>query len=160
MNYLNYTKKIQFCMWQYYIFPKTRKNKNKQCTHSTPLKNNEKQKKFEHKITSLAKWPKCKYNFVAFPWQFDLIPLLCLLLGDLIQVRFLVYTSVTESCRQILVRIEYEMYIIETHIASVDQFLVSVEVLVSWDFELVLLLDLDRKVRIINFQQIVTATKW
>ena len=38
MNNLNYTKKIQFCMWQYYIFPKARGNKNKQCTHSTPLK--------------------------------------------------------------------------------------------------------------------------
>ena len=38
MNYLNYTKKTQFCMWQYYIFPKARGNKNKQCTHSTPLK--------------------------------------------------------------------------------------------------------------------------
>ena len=38
VNYLNYTKKTQFCMWQYYIFPKARGNKNKQCTHSTPLK--------------------------------------------------------------------------------------------------------------------------
>ena len=36
VNYLNYTKKIKFCMCDY-IFPKTRGNKNKQCTHSTPL---------------------------------------------------------------------------------------------------------------------------
>ena len=35
VNYLNYTKKIA-C--DNYIFPKTRGNKNKQCTHSTPLK--------------------------------------------------------------------------------------------------------------------------
>ena len=69
-------------------------------------------------------------------------------------MRCLVYTSVTESCRQILVPIVYEMYIIETHIASVDQFLISVEVLVSWDFDLVLLLDLDRKVRIIFFNKL------
>ena len=38
VNYLNYTKKTQFCMWQLYIFPKTRGNKNKPWTHSTPLK--------------------------------------------------------------------------------------------------------------------------
>ena len=40
VNYLNYTKKTQFCMWHCgnYIFPKTRGNKNKQWTHSTPLK--------------------------------------------------------------------------------------------------------------------------
>ena len=37
VNYLNYTKKTQFCMWQLH-FPKTRGNKNKQWTHSTPLK--------------------------------------------------------------------------------------------------------------------------
>ena len=35
VNYLNYTKKIQFCMWQLH-FPKTRGNKNKPWTHSTP----------------------------------------------------------------------------------------------------------------------------
>ena len=37
VNYLNYTKKTQFCMWQIYISPKTMGNKNKQWTHSTPL---------------------------------------------------------------------------------------------------------------------------
>ena len=37
VNYLNYTKKTQFAC-DNYIFPKTRGNKNKQCTHSTPLK--------------------------------------------------------------------------------------------------------------------------
>ena len=30
VKYLNFTKKTQFCMWQPYIFPKTRGNKNKQ----------------------------------------------------------------------------------------------------------------------------------
>ena len=38
VHYLNYTKKTQFCMWQLYSFPKTWGNKNKQCTHSTPVK--------------------------------------------------------------------------------------------------------------------------
>ena len=37
LKYINYTKKTQFCMWQL-NFPKTRGNKNKQWTHSTPLK--------------------------------------------------------------------------------------------------------------------------
>ena len=37
VNHLNYTKKTQFAC-DNYIFPKTRGNKNKQCTHSTPLK--------------------------------------------------------------------------------------------------------------------------
>ena len=37
VHYLNYTKKAQFCMWQLH-FPKTRGNKNKQWTHSTPVK--------------------------------------------------------------------------------------------------------------------------
>ena len=36
VNYLNYTKKTQFCMWQLYFSYKTRGNKNKQWTH--PLK--------------------------------------------------------------------------------------------------------------------------
>ena len=36
VNYLNYTKKTQFCMCNY-IFPKTKGNKNKPWTHSTPL---------------------------------------------------------------------------------------------------------------------------
>ena len=36
VNYLSYTKKTQFCMWQLH-FPKTRGNKNKPWTHSTPL---------------------------------------------------------------------------------------------------------------------------
>ena len=37
-NYLNYTKKTQFCMWQLHFPSKTRGNKNKPWTHSTPLK--------------------------------------------------------------------------------------------------------------------------
>ena len=38
VNYLNYTKKTQFCMTcDKYIFPKTRGKKNKPWTHSTPL---------------------------------------------------------------------------------------------------------------------------
>ena len=36
VNYLNYTKISNFAC-NNYIFPKTRGNKNKQCTHSTPL---------------------------------------------------------------------------------------------------------------------------
>ena len=36
VNYLNYTKKTQFACGNY-IFPKTRGNKNKPWTHSTPL---------------------------------------------------------------------------------------------------------------------------
>ena len=36
-NYLNYTKKRPNFGCGNYIFPKTRGNKNKQCTHSTPL---------------------------------------------------------------------------------------------------------------------------
>ena len=35
-NYLIYTKKTQFCMWQY-IFPKTKSNKSKQYTHYSAL---------------------------------------------------------------------------------------------------------------------------
>ena len=37
VNYLSYTKKINFACGNY-IFPKTRWNKNKPWTHSTPLK--------------------------------------------------------------------------------------------------------------------------
>ena len=37
VNYLNYTKRPKFAC-DNYIFPKARGNKNKQCTHSTPLK--------------------------------------------------------------------------------------------------------------------------
>ena len=37
VNYLNYTKKTQFAC-DNNIFPKTRENKNKQCTYSTPFK--------------------------------------------------------------------------------------------------------------------------
>ena len=37
VKYLNYTKKRNFAC-DNYIFPKTRGNKNKQWTHSTPLK--------------------------------------------------------------------------------------------------------------------------
>ena len=37
VNYLNYTKKTQFCIGQLH-FPKTKGNKNKPWTHSTPLK--------------------------------------------------------------------------------------------------------------------------
>ena len=37
VNYLNHTKKTQFA--SNYIFPKTRGNKNKQWTHSSPVKN-------------------------------------------------------------------------------------------------------------------------
>ena len=37
VNYLNYIKKTQFACGNY-IFPKTRGNKNKPWTHSTPLK--------------------------------------------------------------------------------------------------------------------------
>ena len=36
-------------------------------------KNNKKQKKFEHKTASPAKGPKCRYDFVAFPWRIGLI---------------------------------------------------------------------------------------
>ena len=36
-NYLNYTKKTQFCMFHLH-FPKTRGNKNKQWTHLCALK--------------------------------------------------------------------------------------------------------------------------
>ena len=36
VNYLNYTKKTQFCN---YVFPKTRGNKNKPRTNSTLLRN-------------------------------------------------------------------------------------------------------------------------
>ena len=37
VNYLNYTKRPNFACGNY-IFPKTRGNKNKPWTHSTPLK--------------------------------------------------------------------------------------------------------------------------
>ena len=37
VNYLNYTKRLNFAR-DNYIFPKTRGNKNKQWTHSAPLK--------------------------------------------------------------------------------------------------------------------------
>ena len=37
VNYQNYTKRPNFAC-DNYIFPKTRGNKNKQCTYSTPLK--------------------------------------------------------------------------------------------------------------------------
>ena len=37
VNYLNYTKRPNFAYGNY-IFPKTRENKNKSWTHSTPLK--------------------------------------------------------------------------------------------------------------------------
>ena len=37
VNYLNYTKRPNFARGNY-IFPKTRGNKNKPWTHSTPLK--------------------------------------------------------------------------------------------------------------------------
>ena len=37
VSYLNYTKKTQFCMWQLHFPYKTRGNKNKPWTHSTPL---------------------------------------------------------------------------------------------------------------------------
>ena len=37
VNYLNYTKRNPNFACDKYIFPKTRGNKNKQCTHSTPL---------------------------------------------------------------------------------------------------------------------------
>ena len=36
VNCLNYTKRLNFAC-DNYIFPKTRENKNKQWTHSTPL---------------------------------------------------------------------------------------------------------------------------
>ena len=36
VNYLNYTKRPNFAR-DNYVFPKTRGNKNKQCTCSTPL---------------------------------------------------------------------------------------------------------------------------
>ena len=39
-NYLNYTKKRPNFACGNYIFPKTRENKNKSWTHSTPLKIN------------------------------------------------------------------------------------------------------------------------
>ena len=35
-------------------------------------KNNEKQKKFEHKMASSAKRSKCRYDFVAFTWRYVL----------------------------------------------------------------------------------------
>ena len=38
-NYLNYTKKRHNFACGNYIFPKTRGNKNKPWTHSTPLNN-------------------------------------------------------------------------------------------------------------------------
>ena len=38
VNYLNYTKKPNFAC-DNYIFPKTRRNKNKQWTHFRPVKN-------------------------------------------------------------------------------------------------------------------------
>ena len=39
VSYLNYTKETQFCITcGNYIIPKTRGNKNKPWTHSTPLK--------------------------------------------------------------------------------------------------------------------------
>ena len=38
VNYLNYTKITHVCICDNYIFPKTSGNKNKQWTHSTPLK--------------------------------------------------------------------------------------------------------------------------
>ena len=37
VNYLNYTKRLNFACGNY-VFPKTRGNKNKPWTHSTPLK--------------------------------------------------------------------------------------------------------------------------
>ena len=40
VNYLNYTKRPNFAC-DNYIFPKTRGNKNKQCTHYTPLKSSD-----------------------------------------------------------------------------------------------------------------------
>ena len=37
VNYLNYTQNRPKFAYDNYIFPKTRGNKNKQCTHSTPV---------------------------------------------------------------------------------------------------------------------------
>ena len=34
---------------------------------------NNRQKKFEHKMVSPAKWPKCRYDFAAFTWRNSLI---------------------------------------------------------------------------------------
>ena len=50
VNYLNYTKQTQTTQkapnfaCDNYIFPKTKGNKNKPCTHSTPLKLSRKKK--------------------------------------------------------------------------------------------------------------------
>ena len=38
-----------------------------------PPKYNNKQKKCEQNTASPAKWPKCRYDFVAFTWRFVLL---------------------------------------------------------------------------------------
>ena len=49
-NYLNYTKKTQFAC-EFYIFPKTRRNKNNQWTHLGALK------KFQNSKLGLVELP-------------------------------------------------------------------------------------------------------
>ena len=62
VNYPNYTKRPNFACGNY-IFPKTRGNKNKPWTHSTPLKI----AKFEFKVTVHCGLWKKKYPVVT-PW--------------------------------------------------------------------------------------------
>ena len=39
-------------------------------TRQLKVKTTKKQKKFEHKMASPAKRPKCRYDFVAFTWHY------------------------------------------------------------------------------------------